>query len=661
MRYLLAILMVACAVDDVDYLHASIDDCPSQRRRDKLIRRRPIGRGRYAAPNPSSDTEYSFDFTAGSLPSNTSVVTSGDTVYRMTSASTLATITPGSGVGIFEDRGRGTRLLVAPSWSNVIVAEYSAAFPFQLNSYNHSGSGNITRTANQGDGPATAGTGDNRADLLEAFNAGVQSYITLDSPTILPSGDSFTTLWVKDGSPAPSSVGELQGSAGGDKEYYADIGGSSWRQLRAQGANGAFMRLFVAGLYGVVGETGNLLVWGCHMGAGRYQLPLVSGATTATASAADLQITTPGAFVRNGALYARGTFQQITDMPQSLARDQSVGWHYAFSMETPGGLCALRAKYGSNANSVVDWDLVINGSSFLLATYTSGVTTPGVGGAYLDQVEWQVGYDASISAAFMRIGFNGGFYMRRTTSGVTSTIQAPTSFYLNSNVTAETLPALVGSATAPGRNFRKPRFLVLGDSLNDITGAAGSENRDHYQNVRPINYILTNAEAVTGTNDIETLAIHGHKFSDQQTALAAYPSAWLSDLDAIIIDMGWNDFADSGVTNATIRTRCQALIDAAKAAAPWARIHLYSPTPGKAGVGASTYARWQDFVTDVGAGYYSNVNVFSTSMSTSATFNDGADNLAAAVRASDLLHLGFAGKQAKGAAMRTIWVADNLL
>ncbi len=613
------------------------------------LTRRPQSRRRIAPPIVT--TPVVFDFTSGSVPSGITATTSGDTVYAMRSSGTqVVAVTPGAGVGIFEDRGNGTGILVAPSWSNVIVTDFGAAFPFALSSWDHNGVGNVTKTANQADGPAPAGTGLGNADLITAINPATQGKINLFCST-LSGGDAFGSVWFRDfAGNLPTSPGAFHGTPNGDKDTDRAPGTTTWTQLRWQGNGGAYSEIYPAGDFGTNGPTGGALVWGAQMGAGRYQLPLVSGATTATASAASLTVDDPSSFVVNGNFYASGKFKAITDAPGSLVIGTGYPPRYLFSAETPGGKVSLRTQYSSAGSSSVDWIFEANGSDVITAAYGVGVTTPGVGALYLGEVSWQVAYDHTAGDAWMFVCLGGSCRLHRAT-GISSSVSTPTSFYVHSNVGADVMPALVREVRAPRSRslIVRPSILVVGDSQMDVTDASVT-----IVPTRPTNYVLTDTEVKAGKAILST-AVHGNTFAQQQTALAAIPSSFTSSIEAVTIAMGYNDFAAN--SNATTRTNCQSLLTYASTRFAGKVIQLHVPTPAKAGVSGTTYGRSVEFKDDVAGSYYTGSTRNITTLWT--TYNDGSDNLLPDT--ADHLHYNDSLKRLIGATMRAEYVTDGIL
>lgn len=635
--------------------------------------RRPAAWGQRPRAGVSNGTL--FDFTTGSVPTGATVNTSGDTVYRMTSTSTLSAIAPGSGIGIFEDRGRGVAMLVGAGtsdalWKNWITTDYATLDQVFRIRWDHSAVGSYLNTADQAQGP----TGNEslfpprvRKDdsaLIEGTNPAVQGYLLLNNASCPAAGaESFFTLWLKDGPSPPTSQGYWNGTAGGARSGMRDPGGSTWHQVRAQGANGGFGQIYIAGNQGVTGATGQLYAAMAMCGSGADYLPLVAGATTSQSSAYDNKIADPSLFVVNGALRAQGKFQQLVDDPKYMVQLPGSPRRTLFSIATPDGECSLYGQYSVAGSSRVDWALKINGSLFLLSDYHSpgvglpGETSPGVGGSYLSEGVWAIGYDASASLAYIRIGFMGSYYTRIETSGVSATLSTPTAAYLHTN-TSQTEPftALLKEVTAGAPSFQPSPVIVLSDSLNDITGATDSLNR------RPTNFVFTDDEAEAGVLSIENLAVHGDTIAYQLDRLnafyAAFPEA-VSTAQHFIVDLGWNVFPSR--TNTQTRSDMNALLDrivAIKSAD--ATISLWVPSPAKSAVTGTAQTHYEEFRTDVLADYYtqSDYNVDLLTRLTAPSMNDGAyggtvDNLYPPYADVDGQHYQLAGKQAKGALQRT--------
>lgn len=600
-----------------------------------------------------------YDYTVGSIPSGTTAVTTGDRVYCRTGTTALTAVTPGSGVGMFENRGNGVGMLVAGAWKNGTVYDIGPAFWKKLQSWTHSGAGNITRTL---DAVVTLPQGGTGWVKLTAFDNTVKSYIVADATTTFP-GEAYATIWVRDydGTP-PTELGQWHGTANGAQQDDAMLGGTTAIELRVQGNNGGFGKLYVATTENDVTSpygTGSVLVANAQIGGGRHYLPLIAPTNdlqaTADASASEVKITDPTVFVTNGALNIGGRFQQIVDLPQDLIRAAGTPYRYLFSMETPDGLLYVRGRY---ASSFIEWEYGINGATIDTSTYTTGVTTPGVGGEYLTQVDWQFRHDANTNTGWFRLGFDGGYYTAFLDAGdVTASLSAPTSAWIHSNLGSNVLPGLIEQVSTSTAD-PAPQILLLGDSINDITagGTTGIPSGES-QNARAVNYVLTDAQVDAGWQ-IESLAVHGHKFSNQESAFTAFP--WKSGIEAVIIMIGWNDFAETSITNATIRTRCISLLAAVRAALPTARIHLYTPTPGKAGVGASTYARWAEFRTDIQGSYAGYATYVDRFVDTAAVdLNDGSDNLSP--DSTDHLHLNHSTKATLGEIYHDELVADGVL
>ncbi len=614
-------------------------------------------------------TVVTFDFTTDSMPSGVVANTTGDTVYRQTSDSSLEPITPGAGVGIFEDRGRGFGILVAPTWKNWLSYDYDTLDQAFRIRWDHTAPGTYLNTADQSTGPITGSflaprTRNDDAALIESTDSGALGWVGLNIPGV-PSGESFSTLWIKDGPTPPGIRGYLGGTAGGARETMTDPGGADWHQVRVQGANGGYIVMVPASL----GGTGQLYATAAMVGSGHWYLPLIAGAATSQANAADVHISDPSVFIVNGALRAKGKMQLLLDNAQLIPTPGALAVNATvISLETPDGLISLRCCYGPASS--VDWVLKINGSDLISASYTTsggvGVTTPGAAGNYLSQIEWAIGYDSDNSLAYLRVGMVGNFTTWTLTTGITETLSTPTSAYLNSNVGTEIFPTLIKEVIAGAPYFTGAEVLLLGDSTNDTTGTPSDD-------VRPANYIFTDDEVEAG-HAIENLAAHGNTTNDQlaklQAMVVAIPWAF-SNIKVVMVDLGWNNF---GQDNSQTRIDMNALLNYIVSLKGTiirsdAIIDLYVPSPAKAGVDGGSYGHWQDFQTDVMSGYYTqatnNLNILSDATPGSGSMNAAAyggtvDDLYEPY-SNDGLHYGLAGKIAKGAIQREQLIADGII
>lgn len=586
-----------------------------------------------------------WDFSQGVIPDGIIVNSSGDAVWPQTSEDALAAspVTPGNGVGIFEDRGNGLGLSVFPTTENLVrtdptVPGVDSCFNL-VGGWGHSGGGNLARYSAQGLGP----DGVTNICTVEDISAAAQGYIyTLGAAFI---GHAIGSVWVRDCDgteptplSAPSSPGVLVGVGSTGLEVASLGSGTTWRRINILISGGPDLLLKPAGGNGVVAPTGAIRAGFVSACRGVHVPPFIDNLSSASATAvlADVHLQTPSeAVLPNGTLHLGGILQQKSLRSYDVIPSESAtlgNYVYLFKVATADGAFAMRARYD---DSQFEWTLVARDTNIITSRRQSGEAGMAIGGGYLAQTQWEAKIDPG-GEAYIRIGSRGCFTEKAGTDAGAA-IPTPSSAYFHASAAGtEVLPGIVSKIqTVTTENWTAPAIILVGDSILSSGSAGSFIDR---VGVR----MLSDAQVLAGLNNIQSLATSGNKFADgannQLDKINAMRSALTSGVRAVVISMGWNDFA-LGDSNATIRANCQALIDGAIAKFPSADIFLYSTTPAKGAVSGAAYAKWQANVADVAAGnVFTGVSFQSTELSLSSTFNDGADNLQPPMDSGDGQH-----------------------
>lgn len=557
------------------------------------------------------------------------------------------------------------------TWQNWVTADYDTLLQVFNAAWDHSPIGSYTFAYNQAVGPAGLATPlaprvrTDDAGLMTGINAADQGYFYLSMPSC--PGISFVTVCVRNSaSNPPTAVGALQTSADGSQQYDTNISTNDWHELRGQGGNGGYVRLFMAGAPFIIGETGALLTTMLMCGSGSAYLPLVAGATTSAAAAIDNVINAPTSFIKNGILRAKGTFQQITDGTNIFVEGEEKD-RVLFALDTPDGEVSLRYAYSPLGSSTIDAVLMINGIDFLVAEYKSPVgevptTTPGVGGNYLSAAQWAAGYDHTTGVAFIHVKWPGSMVTSFVSSGVSESLSDATAGYVHSSIAQDDgYPALVETITggATGKYiWDAAPIVLLSDSLNDITGTTDFD-------VRPTNYVFTDDESEGGAA-IEVVGAHGITLTQAldwiNSFAASFPHA-IAALEYWWVDLGWNVFPSQA--NSVTRTQMNALLDRL-AQIKNVPIRLWIPSPAKSAVSGTAQARYEEFEADVLGGYYAQATgIDRLSRLTAPSMNAGAYSGTPydlyAPYSADGQHYNLTGKQAKGALQREQAIADGVI
>lgn len=591
-----------------------------------------------------------FDFSGGTVPTGMVVNSAGNTVWSETGAAALqgSPTTPGNNVGVFANRGRGRGLLVFPEKVNLVrtdptVPGVDSCFNL-VGGWGHSASGYERYTA-QGLGPDGAtqmcSVGDNSAVVQGAvFTVLIGVY----------TGLAVGSIWVRDCDgtepnplTAPTSPGVLIGVGSTGLETATLGSGTTWRRVNVLLNGTPDLALKPAGANGVVGPTGGVLVGFAGSAVGVDAGPFIDNLASAAATAklSDVHLLDPTEAIVGSAWHVGGKFQQTTLRSWDLIPTQSgtIGnYIYLANMATPDGAFALRARYD---NSQFEWTLVARGTNIITDTRTSGESGLAPSGDYLAKAQWEAKVLPGGESYFV-VGFDG-FFRERKVADAGAAIPTPTAHYfMSSAADTQVTPGIVEEVRALGNDtWIAPAIVIAGDSILDDGNASATM-------VHAVGAgMLSNAQVDAGLNNILGLQCHGNTFAQQTTKLNALRAANAASVRAVVISMGWNDFAAAPSNNAATRVNCQALIDAAVAKFPTAKIFLYSTTPGRGGVSAATYANWLSYVADVTAGnVYTGTYLQSTYLSENVIFNDGSNYLQAALDIGDGLHPNQAGKTA---------------
>lgn len=659
---LLLLALCSCAPDAGDVQPSDLRRGNCQRKAKRV--RRPAAWGQRPRAGGLVENVYSF---AGSIPSGIVVNSSGDTVWPQTSASALASspTTPGNNVGIFENRGNGQGLSVFPSTENLVRTDPTVGGVDSCNNlvggWGHSGVGNLARYAAQALGP----DGTTSICTVDDISAAAQGYIY----TVF--GGSYTgfgigSIWVRDCDgteptplPAPSSPGVLNGVGSTGLETATLGSGTTWRRVNILVENTLDLFLKPAGGNGVVAPVGAVRAGFASSHLGVHAAPFIDNLSSALATAqlGDIHLSTPGdSLLSNGTLHLGGIFQQTSLRSFDVIPSQAAtigDYVYLFNIATADGAFAMRARYES---SQFEWTLVARGTDLITSRRQAGESGMALSGGYLAQTQWEAKLTPG-GEAFIRIGSRGCF-TEVTGTDAGAAIPAPSSAYFHASAAnTDVFPGIVNKVqTVTSENWTEPAIILVGDSILDAGNAGLQFDRVGAQ-------MLSDAQVLAGLNNIQSLATSGNTFAQQATKVTAMRSALVSSVRAVVISMGWNDLA-SGDSDATIRANCQALIDAAIAKFPTADIFLYSTTParGAAAVTPTIYAKWLAYVADVTAGnVYTGTTFQSTELSLSSTFNNGSNDLQAAIDSGDGQHPNNQGKTDIGAVFMVDLTAQGII